>query len=542
MTNETNKIIYFLYARKSSESEDRQVQSIEDQTNRLKDLANSLGISIKEILTESKSAKKPYCRPVFTDMLERIEKGEAQGILCWQINRLSRNPIDSGTLSWMLQQGALKCIQSIDRQYLPDDNVLLFNVETGMANQFIIDLRKNSRRGMEGKADRGWLPSRAPIGYLNEKLEHTIYEDPERFHLIRKMWDLMLTGNYTPTKIAEMANQEWGFLTAKRKRSGGGALAMSIIYKMFTNIFYTGMFQWAGRVYNGNHKAMITLEEYDRVQVILGRAGKPRGQTHEFAYTGLMRCELCGATYTATEKTKLIKATGELKTYVYYHHGNHKRTDARCKYKTPMTLKEVEDQIDIELERNTIIPQFQQWALEILNRNNDKEIEERTKIYETQHKTLTETQKELDALTKMRYRELIDDETFIKERDELKTKIAKLTSGLRETESRAEKWLELTEKTFNFACYARKEFILGDLNKKREIFSALGQNFTVKDKKVAITNNEWFIPIEKAYPALEAEYKRIELMKNLTTAMRNELFAQLILVWGAFRFICYFLT
>ena len=81
-----------------------------------------------------------------------------------------------------------------------------------------------------------------------------------------------------------------------------------------------------------------------------------------------------------------------------------------------MTLKELEDQIDIELERYTILPKFQQWALEILNRNNDKEIEDRTKIYENQHKSLVETQKELGSLTKMRYRELIDDETFIKER------------------------------------------------------------------------------------------------------------------------------
>jgi DNA invertase Pin-like site-specific DNA recombinase len=93
MNNTEEKIVYFLYARKSSESEDRQVQSIEDQTKRMKDLAKSLGITIKEVLTEAKTAKKPYCRPVFTEMLERIEKGEAQGILCWQINRLSRNPI-----------------------------------------------------------------------------------------------------------------------------------------------------------------------------------------------------------------------------------------------------------------------------------------------------------------------------------------------------------------------------------------------------------------------------------------------------------------
>ena len=81
----STNIEYFLYARKSSESEDRQVQSVEDQVNRLKELANSLGISIKEILTEAKSAKKPG-REVFAELLKRIEKGEAKGILCWQNN------------------------------------------------------------------------------------------------------------------------------------------------------------------------------------------------------------------------------------------------------------------------------------------------------------------------------------------------------------------------------------------------------------------------------------------------------------------------
>lgn len=531
MKNE-NKITYFLYARKSSESEDRQVQSIDDQISRLKDLANSYGISIKEILTEAKTAKKPYCRPIFTSMLERIEKGEAQGILCWQLNRLSRNPVDSGSLGWMLQQGIIKSIQTIDREYLPDDNVLLFNIETGQANQFIIDLKKNSMRGMVGKADRGWLPSRSPLGYLNDKLEHTIIEDTERFELVRKMWDMMLTGNYTPPQIRRVVNEEWGFKTPKTKRSGGVEMPNSVIYKMFNNLFYTGMFEWKGNLYQGNHKQMITMEEYDRVQIIMGKKGKPRSQTHDFAYTGIITCGVCGGMITATEKMKIIKKTNELKSYIYYHCGR-KKKEMRCEQER-MTLKELEDQIDIELERYTILPKFQEWAIEILNKNNDKEIEERTKIYENQHKSLTETQKELDALTKMRYRELIDDETFIKERDELKTKITKLKSGLRETENRAEKWLELTEKTFNFACYARKEFILGGLNTKKEILSAIGQNFTLKDKNIHIIPNEWFVPIEKAYPELEAEYKRVELNKTLTESMRKELFAQIILSWGAY--------
>ena len=535
MKNNTNKLIYFLYARKSSESEDRQIQSIEDQTNRLKEIANTLGISIKEILTEAKSAKKPNNRPVFTSMLERIEKGEAQGILCWQLNRLTRNPVDSGTLGWMLQQGALKSIQTIDKEYLPEDNVLLFNIETGQANQFIIDLKKNSMRGMVGKADRGWLPSRAPLGYVNDKLEHTILEDIERFHLVRKMWDMMLTGNYTPPQIAEIASKEWGFTTVKTKRSGGVEIANSVIYKMFNNIFFTGMFEWSGKLYQGNHKPMITLEEFDRVQVILGRKGKPRSKTHEFAYTGIIVCSVCGGMITATEKQKIVKKTGELKSYTYYHCGHQKKNDS-CTQKDRITLEKAEELIDIELEMYTILPKFKDWALEILNRDNDKEIENRTKIYENQHKSLTEIQKQLDTLTKMRYRELIDDETFIKERDDLKAKIAKLTNNLRETENRADKWLELTEKTFNFACYARKEFITTkSLERKREIFNAIGQNFVFNGEKIVITPNEWLVPIQKAYPALKAEYERLELDKNLTVEARNACFAQLILAWGDYR-------
>lgn len=530
----TEKIKYFMYARKSSESEDRQVQSIEDQVNRLKQLASDLDLSVVNIYTEAKSAKKPHNRPIFDEILQRIEKGEAGGILCWQINRLTRNPIDSGKLSWLLQQGILKSIQTIDRQYLPDDNVLLFNVESGMANQFIIDLRKNSKRGMEGKADRGWLPSRAPVGYLNDKLEHTIYEDPERFALVRRMWDMMLTGNYTPPQILEIANKEWGFRTAKHKRGGGGELSNSVIYKIFSNIFYAGMFEWNGRTYNGNHKPMISVEEYDRVQVLLGRDGRPRSKTHDFAYTGVIYCSVCGGMYTAYEKVKLVKKTGKIKNFVYYRCSG-KKKDRPCIGQKPVSLKNLEDQIELKIEDKTILPEFLHWALDALNSRNDHEIEDRTKIYEMRHASMVEAQKELDNLTRMRYKELIDDEAFIRERDALRETIAKAKAQLRETESRAERWLELTEKTFNFVTYARIAFEKGALEQKREILTALGSNFAIKDKELNVTNNFWLVPIEKAYPELEAEYRRIELDKTLTNTKRNEALASIRTRWGAYR-------
>src|SRR3989344_3428546 len=140
MKDNTQKIKYFLYARKSSEGEDRQVQSIDDQINRLKQFAKDVNLDIKKIYTEAKSAKKPNNRPLFDEMIQKIEDGEADGILCWQINRLSRNPIDSGKLSWLLQRGVMKSIRTMDREYLPEDNVLIFSVESGVANQYILHL------------------------------------------------------------------------------------------------------------------------------------------------------------------------------------------------------------------------------------------------------------------------------------------------------------------------------------------------------------------------------------------------------------------
>src|SRR3989338_10579739 len=113
MKQDTSKIKYYLYARKSSESEDRQVQSIDDQVNRLKRLASDLGLDIKKVYTEAKTAKKPNGRLVFDEMIERIENGEAGGILFFQINRLSRNPVYSGKIQWLLQRGVIKSIQTI---------------------------------------------------------------------------------------------------------------------------------------------------------------------------------------------------------------------------------------------------------------------------------------------------------------------------------------------------------------------------------------------------------------------------------------------
>src|SRR5882724_7010439 len=304
---------YFIYCRKSTEAEDRQVLSIESQTRELKEVAAKLNLPVVEILTESKSAKEPG-RPIFNLMMQRLYRGEAAGIICWKLDRLARNPVDGGSIIWAIKQHGIKVMTLAQSYAREDDNIILMYIEFGMAQKYVDDLSKNVKRGLKTKIEKGWYPGVAPAGYLNNTIkatgENNLIKDLERFPLIRRMWDLMLTGLYTPPQILDLANNEWGFRTRPTRKMGGKPLCRSAIYQFFTKPFYYGRFEYpkgSGQWYEGKHEPMITETEYDRVQVLLGRDGNPRPKTRlEFAFTGLMRCGECASMVTAEEKRQLI--------------------------------------------------------------------------------------------------------------------------------------------------------------------------------------------------------------------------------------------
>lgn len=299
---------YFLYARKSSESEDRQMASIDDQIREVKRLADEQGLNIIDTITESKSAKAPG-RKAFNDMLLRIEKGDAEGILCWKLNRLARNPVDGGKISWMLQNGIVKHIQCHGRGYLPSDNVLMMQVELGMANQFIKDLSTDVKRGMRNKAERGWYPAGLPpVGYMHHKDRKgrvgpiEIIIDKKRFPIVKQLWKMMLTGNFTISDVIRKA-EKLGLRNEKKQ-----PYSTASFYKMFRCKFYCGYFNWSdenGQVkeYTGKHQRMISVAEFEKVQRILGvKAITKRERTYSFPFKGSLSCGECTSPITAERK------------------------------------------------------------------------------------------------------------------------------------------------------------------------------------------------------------------------------------------------
>ncbi len=520
MNNPQPKIKYFLYARKSSEAEDRQAASIEAQVDELMKIAQEGQFEIVDVLEESQSAKKPG-RPVFNNMLERIYAGEANGILCWKLDRLARNPVDGGNISWALQQGTIQQIQTFGRVYYPTDNVLMMQVELGMANQFIRDLSVNVKRGLRNKASQGWRPSGAPIGYLNtpgrEKGFKTICKDPERFDTVRRLWDMMLTGNYTVPQVWRFAKTT-GLITFKRKKIGGKNLSRSAVYTLFTNPFYYGWFEYpekSGNLIKGGHEPMITEQEYDRVQQLLGRKGNPRPQQQNFAFTGsLMRCGACGSSITAEAKVKRQK-NGNVHHYVYYHCTH--RKDENCTERS-IELKQLNQQIDKTLLGLTISERFKDWAIRNLHEVRSTEASSNEAVLRNKNKELEGVVIQLDALL-LKYTSpentdgsLISNEEFQALKNQLVRRKNSLESALADRGKEMEQWLELSERTFNFACYARTWFEKGDDSVRRAILSCLGSNLILKDQKINIELHPLFQSI-----VLDKEKSEQELVSARTS-------------------------
>jgi DNA invertase Pin-like site-specific DNA recombinase len=505
-----------LYARKSTESEDRQVQSIDDQIKYLTAIAHREGLHIAETMWESKSAKEPENRKEFKRLLTLIEKGQVQGILCWKLDRLSRNPIDSARIQWFLQTGKIKCIKACDRTYLPEDNALVLAVETGMANQYVRDLAKNVKRGLESKAQKGWYPAIPPIGYLNTKkgqkgLEEIII-DPERFHTVRKMWDLMLTGNYTAMEVRRIATTEWKLDTPKRRFDGKRPIAESYIYTLFSNIFYTGNFVYAGKFYEGKHPAMVTMAEFEKMQIILSKKGQPRPKVHDFPFTGIMHCTNCGASITATEKTKLVKSKSELKTYTYYHCTHHVGID-NC-YAPPVSLTNLEWQIEKLIRQNSIGKAFYDYGISLLKANEGNQANHYEAIYERQLQYVHDLQKKLDRLLGFLLNETINEEEYGAQKKGVERQLAIEKVKLSQCEAESANYEKYIQNAFIFSRVSLHAFKNGDIQTRREVLASLGSNHQLNDKNLSIDLHSWLAMLKSGEDELLPEIERLELKES----------------------------
>lgn len=472
------------------------------------------------------SAKAPG-RPVFNKLMEMVETGKIGTVFCWKLDRLARNPVDGGRIIWAIKNHGLRIVTPTQTYSSEEDNTILMYVEFGMAQKYIDDLGRNVKRGNRAKLDSGGLPGCAPLGYLNKLDDHTIIPDPERFHLVRRMWDMVLSGAYSVEQIRRMANDEWGFRTKKTKRQGGSPLSKGVMYKIFRHHFYYGVIirkvEGADRRYTGAHKPMITEEEFWRAQKILGNP-VPKPHRKQFAFTGMMRCGECGSVITADEK---IKPSG--KTYTYYR-CTKKCKDVRCT-QNPVTATEFEKQFTPILESIVIPKPFADWAIRWLRVLNQDECKDRNSGRESLQNAYNEVQTRLDKLMDLRLSDLLTNDEYLHQKERLLQEQRSVKEKLGDSEQRAENWRERVENVIDFALHAHEWFSVGGFQKKRTVVFGLGSNFILKDGIVTFDKEKVWEVFSNAAPKLRQDVDALELDQFGSINEKTTAFSSVISSW-----------
>lgn len=352
------KVKYCLYARKSTESDEKQALSIESQVKEMLTIAERDGLEIVDIRRESHSAKESGQRPVFKELLEDIRRGRYTGILTWAPDRLSRNAGDLGSVVDLMDEKKIAEIRTYGQSFKnsPNEKFLLM-ILCSQAKLENDNKSINVKRGLRTRCEMGLRPGPAVLGYLNEKRVDKKCEvviDQERAPIIRKMFEKVAYEKWSGRKIYHWLKFDLNFKTP----NGNKGLALGNIYLILENPFYYGVFEYpkkSGNFYNGRHEPIITKELFDLVQSQT-KNQFIRGENKEFAFTKLMTCGLCGSGITADEKFKKQK-NGNVHRYVYYGCTKVRDKNCKCGYiEEKELIKQFEGLID-KIDMNEILIQ-----------------------------------------------------------------------------------------------------------------------------------------------------------------------------------------
>jgi len=331
--DQTNQQIkYCLYARKSSESDERQAMSIDSQVKEMLELAGKNSIEVTEIKKESHSAKDSGTRPLFLEMLYELNQGRYNGILTWAPDRLSRNAGDLGSLVDMMDRGKLLHIKTNSQSFSnnPNEKFLLM-ILCSQAKLENDNRGLNVKRGIRAKCEMGWRPAPAPVGYLNYSHLGTkkIMLDKEITPLIKEMFTLVANSGYSGRKL-----KNWIEKDGRLKEHTQREIPLSMIYTMLKNTFYYGEFEYpsnSGKWYKGAHEPIVSKELFDQVQTKLEKYNHNRSKTKwgskHFDFKGVFKCAYCGASIVGEEKYKRLKSSKRNK-HIYYHCS--KQVDPNC--------------------------------------------------------------------------------------------------------------------------------------------------------------------------------------------------------------------
>ena len=505
---------YIMYCRKSSESDERQIQSLPDQITSLTELVRQKGFQLVGTpMQESKTAKAPG-RPFFGQAVQMIEDGLVNGIVLLNPSRLSRNTVDTGRIIYLMDQGKLLEVVTPYQIFRnnPNDKFML-NLLCTQAKLENDNKSVNIKEALRLKAERGVFPGHARPGYRNnhEKPQglRDISPHPIYFSLMRKLIDLALTGNYSVEKLSREAK------VLGIRGINGNPICKSAMHRHLRDPFYTGRFIYGGKLYRGSHLALMTDEEFNLLQDIVEGKAKGRQQKHDFALTGIIKCGECHYCVTADMHTKKYK-NGKSQIFAYYH-CTKKGKDKNKKCNQPYTsTTKLEGQFASELMQLELDKDFVDLAYEALEMAKDKDIKISKDSFEARKTALEGINRRIDNLIALKIspdnsdNSLLSDSEFSDKKRELLMEKEKITKQLSQLEPNSNDWGETAKNSFDFGLVASQRFEDGCPEDKKVIFKTIGSNQILIDRNLRFQLRFLFLKYKEGIKRTKQETNRLE--------------------------------
>ena len=469
---------FFLYARKSTDVEDKQVLSIEAQLTELRTFAKQENLTVIEELVEKQSAKIPG-RPIFDAMVERIERGEANGILAWHPDRLARNSVDGGRIIYLLDTGKLVALKFPQFWFesTPQGKFML-NIAFGQSKYYIDSLSENVKRGMRQKVRNGIYPGLAPVGYLNDLRTKNVVIDRNKVEIVRKAFELYAQNN---SRLEDVSN----FLAqAGMTTRNGKAMKRDRVSYILSNPFYVGFFRFRKELYEGKHEPAVSKKIFDQVQEILRQRGRPHHKTKNEpqAFCGLLKCGTCGMGITAEVKVKK-QQNGNVHNYVYYR-CTRKSKLIRCR--EPFIREETLNlKISCLLEKFSLKPDWAEQLMQMLSKEKLQAAQSSAAFVQETRNSVSTIQTKLQRLLDSYLEQDIEREIYLKKKSELMLEKKSLEEQAVRLEQKRLGWLEPMQNWIKQAENLPNIVSEGNLFEKKvaakEIF---GSNLTLSQKQL----------------------------------------------------------
>jgi hypothetical protein len=302
-----------------------------------------------------------------------INSGKANAIIAYDPSRLARNVSDAAQIIELLDSGILKHIIFATYAF---ENTSMGKFMLGFfftqSKLYTDNLSEVVIRGLFSRARKGIYPGRAKTGYINHPKTSEIIPDPDRFHLIKKAYEIYATDRYS---LSDMVDE---FARIGLTNPDGKSLYKSQVVKILTDPFYYGAFSWSNEIFKGNHKPAVTKKLWDKVQTIYKDRGRPKSSwKEEKVFTGLFRCGECGASITAERHSKTMKS-GKVHSWLYYRCTKKKKACSQPYLRDESLLKQIQDGVmKIALPDEMAIPmlnQIEQWEIEEASRVSEQSL------------------------------------------------------------------------------------------------------------------------------------------------------------------------